>query len=81
MTRKEAEEWRGNGMRIANGGMSDTSRIEAMLNDMNVLLSRIVSNTGSSQTIMLDSGILAGQLAPAIDARLGTIARHKGRGN
>ena len=52
-----------------------------MLNDMNVLLSRIVSNTGSSQTIMLDSGILAGQLAPAIDARLGTIARHKGRGN
>lgn len=81
LTRKEAEEWRGNGMRIANGGMSDTSRIEAMLNDMNVLLSRIVSNTGSSQTIMLDSGILAGQLAPAIDARLGTIAMHKGRGN
>lgn len=45
------------------------------------LLAQIANNTGSSQTIMLDSGILAGQLAPAIDARLGSIARNKGRGS
>jgi len=35
----------------------------------------------AGQVIQLDSGIMAGQLTPAIDAQLGTVAKYKGRGN
>ncbi len=45
------------------------------------LLSELVNITRAGQVIQLDSGIMAGQLAPAIDARLGTVANRKGRGN
>ena len=45
------------------------------------LLSELVGIMRAGQVIQLDSGIMAGQLTPAIDARMGTIARHKGRGN
>jgi hypothetical protein len=51
-----------------------SSRIEA-------LLSELVGLTRAGQVIQLDSGIMAGQLTPAIDAQMGTIARNKGRGN
>ena len=49
-------------------------RIESMLSQM-------VNIMRAGQVIQLDSGIMAGQLTPAIDARLGTVARYKGRGN
>jgi hypothetical protein len=45
------------------------------------LLSELVSVMRAGQVIQLDSGVMAGQLTPAIDARMGTIARYKGRGN
>ena len=45
------------------------------------LLSQMVNIMRAGQVIQLDSGIMAGQLTPAIDARLGTVARYKGRGN
>lgn len=45
------------------------------------LLSELVGIMRAGQVIQLDSGIMAGQLTPAIDARLGTIQSHKGRGN
>ena len=51
-----------------------SGRIEA-------LLSELVGLTRAGQVIQLDSGIMAGQLTPAIDAQMGTIARNKGRGN
>lgn len=57
---------------VWRGGGS--GRIEA-------LLSELVNIMRAGQTIQLDSGILAGQLTPAIDARLGTVAKYKGRGN
>lgn len=57
---------------IWRGGGS--GRVEA-------LLSELVSVMRAGQVIKLDSGIMAGQLTPAIDARLGTVARYKGRGN
>lgn len=57
---------------IWRGGGS--GRVEA-------LLSELVSVMRAGQVIQLDSGIMVGQLTPAIDARLGTVARYKGRGN
>lgn len=45
------------------------------------LLSELVSLFRAGQMIQLDSGILAGQLTPAIDTQLGTITKYKGRGN
>lgn len=45
------------------------------------LLSELVGIMRAGQVIQLDSGIMAGQLTPAIDAQLGTVARNKGRGN
>ena len=51
-----------------------SSRVEA-------LLSELVNIMRAGQVIQLDSGIMAGQLTPAIDARLGIVASRKGRGN
>lgn len=51
-----------------------SGRVEALLGEL-------VNIMRAGQVIQLDSGIMAGQLTPAIDARLGTVARYKGRGN
>ena len=45
------------------------------------LLSQVVTLLSQQQNIVLDSGVMVGQLAPAMDARLGTIGNRKGRGN
>lgn len=45
------------------------------------LLRELVRIMRAGQVIQLDSGIMAGQLTPAIDTQLGTISRYKGRGN
>lgn len=45
------------------------------------LLSELVSIMRAGQMIQLDSGIMAGQLTPAIDARLGVIQSRKERGS
>ena len=50
-------------------------------NRVEALLSELIGVMRAGQVIRLDSGIMAGQLTPAIDARLGTVARNKGRGN
>lgn len=57
---------------IWRGGGS--GRIEA-------LLAQLVANTSGGQQIVLDSGVLVGQIATQMDARLGTISSRKGRGN
>lgn len=51
-----------------------SGRVEALLGEL-------VNIMRAGQVIQLDSGIMAGQLTPAIDAQLGTVARRKGRGN
>lgn len=48
---------------------------------MEALLAQIVNLLSAGQVIQLDSGIMAGQLTPAIDARLGVIQGYKERGN
>jgi len=50
-------------------------------NRVEALLSQVVTLLAQQKNIVLDSGVMVGQLAPAMDARLGTIGNRKGRGN
>lgn len=45
------------------------------------LLSQVVALLAQQKNVVLDSGAVVGQLAPAMDARLGTISSRKGRRN
>lgn len=72
LTRNEADTWR-------NGG--NAGGVEAVLGQMAALLQTIAQNTGADRPMVLDTGALVGQLAPGIDARLGTISDRKGRRN
>lgn len=70
----EAAVWR-NG-----GGMGDTSRLEGMMQQLLGVMNQVVANTGRNQNLVLDSGVLVGQIAPKMDIQLGTFASKKGRG-
>ena len=64
-----------------NGTMGGgTGRLEAMLSQVLAALQQMAANMGGQQ-IVLDSGVLVGQLAPAMDVRLGTLTSRKGRRN
>lgn len=56
-----------------------TGRLEGMMAQLISLTQQLVSSSG--RQVVLDSGVLVGQLAPALDAQLGTISRRKGRRN
>ena len=58
----------------ANEWRGGSGRIES-------LLAQLVGIASAGQSIQLDSGVLVGQLAPAMDAQLGTIASRKRRGS
>lgn len=62
------------------GGMGNTSRLEAKLDSLIAVMSQVVTNTGRNQTVVLDSGVLVGQIAPQMDIQLGTFASRRGRG-
>ena len=64
-----AEAWR-------KGG---TKNLEAKMDNMINLLQQLIFNTGKNHTIQLENGLLVGQLLPAIDSGLGTIASRKSR--
>ena len=75
LTRSQADAWR-------NGSFGgDTSRLEGMFGQMIDLMRQFVSSNPGGQQIVLDSGVLVGQLAPALDTKLGTISGRKGRRN
>jgi len=63
------------------GGMGDTSRLEAKLDGLMSIMSQVVANTAGGHQVVLDSGALVGQMLPAMDAGLGTVAVRKGRRN
>lgn len=66
LNKEQADQWRGGGF------------------DVDALASRFASSVAaalSGMPVVLDSGALVGQLAPAMDTRLGTIGNRKGRGN
>lgn len=72
LTRQEASQWR--------NGMGDTSRLESMMGNLVSLMQQMVSNQGNGQAIVLDSGVLVGQLGGRLDSHLGGIAAKKARG-
>lgn len=65
----------------SGSGMGNTGNLEAMLGQLLTLTQQMVANTAGGQKVVLDSGAVVGQLAPMMDARLGTISSRKGRGN
>ncbi len=75
LTSSQADTWRGGGM-----GSADVGRLESSINAMTGMLQQLVANSSGTQ-IVLDSGVLVGQLAPALDTQLGTISTRKGRRN
>ena len=68
-----AEVWR--------SGMGNTGILESMMAQMMTVMQQVANNTAGGKQIVLDSGVLVGQLAPAIDTQLGTISSRKGRRN
>lgn len=73
LTAREAELWRSGGYR------TDTSRLEAIMNQVLTGIQTIAGNTGAGQNIVLDSGVLVGQLAPGMNSQLGTLSKRRGR--
>lgn len=69
-----AEAWR-------SGGMGGTGRLESMMAQMMTIMQQVAANTSGGKQVVLDSGVLVGQLAPALDTQLGTISSRKGRRN
>ena len=72
LTSSEAAAWR-------SGSMGNTGRLESLMSQLLTLTQQMVANTSGGQQVVLDSGVLVGQIAPAMDARLGTISGRKGR--
>lgn len=62
-----------------SGSMGNTGRMEALLGQMMTIMQQVAANTAGGKQVVLDSGVLVGQLAPAMDAQLGAISGRKGR--
>lgn len=62
-----------------SGQMGNTGRLESMMSQLISLTQQMVANTAGGKQVVLDSGVLVGQLAPALDVQLGTISGRKGR--
>ena len=77
LSRLDAREWRSAN---AHGYGADNSRLEGLMNNMVRLMQQVVTNTGAGQAVVLDTGVIVGQLAPGMDRQLGSIASRRGRG-
>lgn len=77
LNRLDAREWRSAN---AHGYSADNSRLEGLMNNMVRLMQQVVTNTGAGQAVVLDTGVIVGQLAPGMDRQLGSIASRRGRG-
>lgn len=66
-----------------NGGNTtiDTSRLEALMQQVLGFMQQVAANTATGQTIVLDSGALVGSTVRQTDAELGKITTRKGRRN
>ena len=76
LNRANADAWRNGTM-----GSAEVGRLETAINVLSGLMQQMVANTRGGQQIVLDSGVLVGQLAPRMDEQLGTISGRKGRRN
>ncbi len=64
---------------VRSGAFGNTGRLEGMMSQLLTLTQQMVNNTAGGKQVVLDSGVLVGQLAPAMDAQLGAISGRKGR--
>ena len=76
LNRANADAWRSGTM-----GSAEVGRLETAINALSGLMQQMVANTRGGQQIVLDSGVLVGQLAPRMYEQLGTISGRKGRRN
>ena len=66
-------------MTEAFGGLGSAEAAESILRKLDMLISLVQKLL--SMNIMLDTGVLVGELAPAMDTELGILSEYKGRGN
>lgn len=72
LTSREASEWRNEN----SGG--NNAQVATLLNTLIGAVNQIAGNMGFQ--VVLDSGVLVGQIAPMVDSRLGIITDRKARG-
>lgn len=58
---------------------SEMGRMESGFSNMLNVLQIIAQNTGARQQLMLNKGLIAGEIAPYVDAQLGTLTARKER--
>lgn len=66
---------------VADAVASQNAGMVTVMQSMLNVLNQINANTSAGNKVVLDSGVLVGQLAPALDTQLGTISTRKGRRN
>lgn len=66
---------------VSDAVASQNAGMVSVLQSMLSTLNQISVNTAGGQQVVLDSGVLVGQIAPAMDMQLGTISGRKGRRN
>ena len=66
---------------VSDAVASQNSGMVSVLQSILSTLNQINTNTASGHNVVLESGALVGQLAPALDTQLGTISNRKGRRN
>lgn len=66
---------------VSEAVASQNSGMVSVLQSILSTLNQINTNTASGHNVVLESGALVGQLAPALDTQLGTISSRKGRRN
>ena len=76
LTREDASAWRSG---QAGSTAALAARLEAALSQLTAIAQDIAANTAAGRQVVLDTGVLVGQLTPGMDARLGILAARKGR--
>ena len=76
LPRNEAEEYRRGGS-MDNSGLIHA--INALSDRVTAIMQQVAANTAGGQNVVLDTGVLVGQMAPRLDAQLGTLTARKER--
>ena len=76
LPRHEADEYRRGGS-MDNSGLIHA--INALSDRVTAIMQQVAANTAGGQNVVLDTGILVGQMAPRLDAQLGTLTARKER--
>jgi len=64
---------------VSQAVRAETNGLQSVLNQLLGVMNQVAANTAAGHTIALDSGVLVGQIAPKMDAQLGTMTARKGR--